>query len=195
MNPPVRPGEWDYQGRMHCDTNPNERPGMLQTRSVIYLSDTPEERGAFECVPGFHRHLDDWLKYDSPNAPWPGPDVSGLKTQKLAGGAGDCIIFNAVLPHRNTRNTTLEPRLAVLNHFFPSPQAPSELQRHRWPHEVREDRIAAFYEHRPLQPSMVDRAVAIGGAATEMARYGGTPVVLSELGEKLVGLRAWATST
>jgi hypothetical protein len=81
--------------------------------------------------------------------------------------------------------------LAVLNTFFPSPEAPAALQRHRWPREQRDARIEAFNKRMPLNEGMAARVNELNPNATEAARYGGTPLMLSELGEKLIGLKPW----
>jgi hypothetical protein len=36
-------------------------PIAFGVQGVLYLVDTPEDEGAFYCVPGFHRKIGPWL--------------------------------------------------------------------------------------------------------------------------------------
>ena len=33
----------------------------MRLQAVLMLADTPENGGTFQCIPGFHRALKDWL--------------------------------------------------------------------------------------------------------------------------------------
>ena len=62
MNPPER-DNWKFPGPyLHWDMNLNDMPVRLRVQGVLYLADTPGNQGAFTCIPGFHRKLEEWLK-------------------------------------------------------------------------------------------------------------------------------------
>ena len=61
LNPPERE-DWKFPGpHVHWDVTiaPPHRFGV---QGILYLTDTPAEQGAFSCIPGFHRRLEEWLR-------------------------------------------------------------------------------------------------------------------------------------
>jgi ectoine hydroxylase-related dioxygenase (phytanoyl-CoA dioxygenase family) len=111
FNPPEREG-WTFPGpHVHWDAS-LALPHCLAVQGILYLTDTPAEQGAFSCIPGFHRTLEQWLK-DLP------PDVDprdairrhpGLKP--IAGKAGDLVLWHQSLPHGSSPNRGTKPRVA-----------------------------------------------------------------------------------
>ena len=74
MNPPERPG-YEFKGPyLHWDMS-LDMPVRLRVQGVLYLTDTPANQGAFTCIPGFHRTLENWLE----NLP---PDTDPRKVVK-----------------------------------------------------------------------------------------------------------------
>ena len=59
INPPSRDPDPSDKG-LHWDADLEDRPVGFEVQGVLYLCDTPEEQGAFVCVPGFHKKLEDW---------------------------------------------------------------------------------------------------------------------------------------
>ena len=135
------PDRTDYDGGdgfMHWDlTEELLRAGSssgMRVQGVLMLADTPEHGGTFQCIPGFHRVLKDWLAgVDShtlckggnrPIVPtMDSPPMSGFEVKKVGGRAGTLVIWNSFLPHGNSRNSSDVPRLcqceslAPLHHF------------------------------------------------------------------------------
>jgi hypothetical protein len=81
-------------------------PLKFAVQGVLYLVDTPAENGAFTCVPGFHRVIDDWLAELGNGAGSPakqdylkmrGPSGQGLT--RVGARAGDLVIWQTTLPH------------------------------------------------------------------------------------------------
>lgn len=119
INPPERPG-YSFQGSpLHWDMT-LARPLHFGTQGMLYLTDTAENQGAFSCVPGFHRELENWLDSLPPNTDARAHAQATLKAIPLAGNAGDLIIWHQALPHAATPNRAASPRLVQYLNMFPS---------------------------------------------------------------------------
>ena len=93
FNPPERPG-WQFPGPfLHWDTT-LAPPIPFAVSGLIYLTDTAAEQGAFTCVPGFHRRIEDWLKDLPANANPREEDLEALGAVPIPGRAGDLIIWH-----------------------------------------------------------------------------------------------------
>jgi hypothetical protein len=94
-------------------------PIPFQLQGLLYLTDVAANGGAFHCVPGFHRIIDDWL--------FNIPDFSDareiarqtLKPEPVAANAGDFIIWHQALPHCATPNTSDFPRMVQYLTYLP----------------------------------------------------------------------------
>lgn len=111
LNPPER-DDWKFPGpHIHWDVTiaPPHRFGV---QGILYLTDTPAEQGAFSCIPGFHRRLDEWLRA----LPAGANPHDALKREPgfvpIAGRAGDLIIWHQLLPHGSSPNLATLPRVA-----------------------------------------------------------------------------------
>ncbi|MDB4953096.1 MAG: hypothetical protein JWO36_665 [Myxococcales bacterium] len=178
MNPPVRPG-WDPRSVFHWDIDTSLRPVPVEVQGVLYLTDTSEDQGAFRCVPGLHRTLEAWAATQPVDRNPFQADMSALTPKTIAGKAGDLIIWDSRLAHTNERNTTNRPRLGQYLKMFPAKeddQALRQIRLQSW--ETREAPNDAKYREN------VDSTL-------ERKRYGASSVVLTELGEKLLGLKRW----
>ena len=111
MNPPVGP-KWEYDGLIHWDMDSTVRPIPLIVQGVLYLTDTNVNQGGFQCVPGFHRRLEEWEKTQPPDRHPKWPDPTGLDIQPIAGKAGDLVIWHRALLHGNGTNRSDQPRLS-----------------------------------------------------------------------------------
>ncbi|WP_432768193.1 MAG: phytanoyl-CoA dioxygenase family protein [Sphingopyxis sp.] len=117
FNPPERSDRPFAGSDIHWDAS-LVRPIPFGTQAVLYLSDTGEDQGAFRCVPGFHRRIDDWLAgLDGIN---PRAVDHSAEVKHVAGKAGDLIIWRQDLPHAASPNRSTQPRLAqYLNYYSP----------------------------------------------------------------------------
>lgn len=119
LNPPER-GKWQFPGpHIHWDTTlaPPHRFGV---QGILYLTDTPEEQGAFSCIPGFHRALPAWLASLPPGE---NPRQAIRKHPgfvPIAGRAGDLIIWHHHLPHGASPNRGNLPRVAQYIALLPT---------------------------------------------------------------------------
>lgn len=117
FNPPERPGHPFAGSDIHWDVS-LAQPIPFGTQAVLYLTDTAEHQGAFRCVPGFHRRIGDWLAALGDTPP---RSVDFSKEEKrIAGRAGDLVIWRQDLPHAASPNRSDRPRLAqYLNYYSP----------------------------------------------------------------------------
>jgi len=138
INPPCRDPEivadprreargvhWD-NGQLRLAETADVGPLGFSVQGVLYLVDTPAENGAFTCVPGFHRVIDDWLSglpEGEEGAPaqqdyleMRGPSGKGLT--RVPAEAGDLVIWQTTLPHYSAVNIGDAPRVAQ---YVPQP--------------------------------------------------------------------------
>ena len=186
LKPPARPEfpRYDHRGFTHWDMDTSKLPVPLGVQGVLLLTDTSEEMGGFQCVPGFHRVLEEWIKEQPEDRNPRAPDLSrlpeGMKVTPIAGKAGDLVIWDRTLAHGNGHNRSSRPRLAQYITMYPAPE-PSDPKAEAW----REARIARWLEGRATEEE---------GAARDTRRVEelhGETAELSPLGRKLLGLDAW----
>lgn len=117
FNPPERPGHGFYASRLHWDVS-LARPIPFATQAVLYLTDTAEDQGALELVPGFHRRIHAWL--DGLGDANPRTARLGDAAVCVPAGAGDLVIWRQDLPHGASPNRAAVPRLVqYLNMYSP----------------------------------------------------------------------------
>jgi ectoine hydroxylase-related dioxygenase (phytanoyl-CoA dioxygenase family) len=119
VNPPERPG-YQFRGSpLHWDMSLTP-PVRFGTQAILYLTDTATNQGAFSCVPGFHRRLENWLR-ELPTGIDPRAQAQKeLQAIPIAGEAGDLIIWHQALPHCATPNHAGLPRVVQYLNMFPS---------------------------------------------------------------------------
>ncbi|MEO8762830.1 MAG: phytanoyl-CoA dioxygenase family protein [Ginsengibacter sp.] len=84
-------------------------PFVLQ--GLLYLNDVGEDDGAFNCVPGFHNKIDEWLAGLAVNVDPREAALTELTPRAIPGNAGDLIIWHQGLPHRASPNKGSSPRM------------------------------------------------------------------------------------
>jgi len=110
FNPPERPG-WCFPGpHLHWDASV-AWPMPFGVQGILYLTDTAANQGAFTCVPGFHRRIQQWLESLPPGADPRLQDLASLGVVPIAGRAGDLIIWHHALPHGSSPNRASRPRV------------------------------------------------------------------------------------
>jgi Phytanoyl-CoA dioxygenase (PhyH) len=162
------------ESAIHWDDRPRERldrPELLRVQGMLYLTDTDERHGAFECVPSIFPNTLKWL---AANPRKNDPDVKGHAIVKVPGRAGDLVIWNTLLPHRGGKNTGTLPRLTQ---YLTMHEAGTR-------GDTAAERVALWKgkrvpEHWRAWP------------ATVRDPEPGPPAELSPLGRKLLGLDAW----
>ncbi|MEZ4730089.1 MAG: phytanoyl-CoA dioxygenase family protein [Caldilineaceae bacterium] len=112
FNPPFGP-QWDHAGFIHWDLDVTHRPLQSCVQGVLYLTDTAANMGGFQCVPGSHRRLAEWVTtHDPDDVPTVDAIREGLAVEQIVGQAGDLVIWTQALLHGNGKNTSSTPRLA-----------------------------------------------------------------------------------
>jgi len=120
FNPPEKKGVWEFPGpRLHWDMS-LEFPLYFGTQGILYLTDVSAEQGAFTCVPGFHRKIENWLKNLPPGADPRAQDLESLGAKPVAADAGDLIIWHQALPHGSRPNRARLPRIVQYINMFPN---------------------------------------------------------------------------
>jgi hypothetical protein len=110
FNPPERP-DWLFPGpNLHWDVSVIP-PVPFGLQGILYLVDTAADQGAFTCVPGFHRRIDDWLNALPPEADPRREDLGVFERVSVAARAGDMIIWHQALPHGASPNRAKRPRI------------------------------------------------------------------------------------
>jgi hypothetical protein len=186
MKPPARPEhpEYDHKGFMHWDMDVSNPPFSFRgVQGVLYLTDTAANQGGFQCIPGAHKLLDEWMFARKPEERNRGLDMEamGLTATPIVGKAGDLVIWDTRLPHGNGHNTSDRPRLAQYISMHRAPQPPlSEEQEAR-----RQERIRQWREHAAPRNRTFP-----GDERWEEERNGAT-AELTPLGRKLLGLDFW----
>ena len=176
MKPPTSPQnpEWDHPGMIHWDLDTSQDPIPFGVQGVLYLTDTAEDQGGFQCVPGFHSLFPEWVKTQPVDRNPRSPDLEGLTVEAIPGKAGDLLIWHHLLAHGNGHNRSDVPRLAQYISM-----APARFQ----DEETREARVSSWREVRPEARWPGDRR------GWEANHYG--PAELTSLGEKLLGVTSW----
>jgi hypothetical protein len=118
FSPPERPGYAFRAPRLHWDVS-LARPIPFATQGILYLTETNEDQGALELVPGFHHRIDAWLDGLGDSDPR-GVDL-GAEAVRVPGKAGDLVIWRQDLPHGASPNRSTRPRLAqYVNRYAPT---------------------------------------------------------------------------
>jgi hypothetical protein len=117
FNPPETPGYRLPGPRLHWDVS-LAQPIPFGTQGILYMTDTAEDQGALELVPGFQRRAASWL--DSLGDADPRQvDLSG-EAITVPAHAGDLVIWRQDLPHGPSPNRNNRPRMAqYINMYSP----------------------------------------------------------------------------
>jgi ectoine hydroxylase-related dioxygenase (phytanoyl-CoA dioxygenase family) len=188
LKPPRHPDhpEYDYKGFIHVDNDlanlhSRYRGARLEPRApffwvqgVLYLTDTTPDQGGFQCVPGMHRELKEWVVGAPPDAPL--PDLRPDQAIPIPGRAGDLVIWDNMLPHGNGHNVSDRPRLAQFISMYPARETSEESRQHR---------IRCWQEREPPGPP------TFPGDPRRIEQQFGTTAVLTPLGRRLLGLAPW----
>jgi len=177
LNFPIRPG-FEYKGFIHWDYNPDTKPVNVQ--GVLALSDqTDPEMGGFQCIPWLYRNYESWKQTQPEDRDYFQPDISGLENKivKVPLETGDLLIFNSLEPHGIRPNRSKDKvRIAQYISMMPAQEKNEELRQwriHSWKHRIAPEGYAFPGDPRKWEQTKYETAE------------------LTELGEKLLGLRSW----
>lgn len=182
LKPPSHPDhpEFDHPGFLHWDIDTAKLDSIpFGVQGVLYLTDTDADMGGFQCVPGHHRLLAEWIKTQPEDRNTRVPaNPEQFKVVPIPGKAGDLVIWDKRLLHGNGRNRSNRPRLAQYITMFPAPTG------EKW-EQQREDRIYRWRERVPPAADWVK------GDPRGWEQEQGTTAELTPLGRKLLGLDPW----
>jgi hypothetical protein len=175
LNFPIRPG-FEYKGFIHWDYDPETKPQNVQ--GVLALADqTDENMGGFQCIPELFRTYDTWKLTQPDDRDHFKPDTTGFEPVKVKMEAGDLLIFNSLQPHGIRPNRSgNKVRIAQYIAMMPAQEDDEELR--QW-------RISSWKERRAPE------GYAFPGDPRKWEQTKYEAAKLSELGEKLLGLRKW----
>lgn len=174
LNFPIREG-FEYKGFIHWDYDPETKPQNVQ--GVLALADqTDENMGGFQCIPELYRTYDTWKLTQPEDRNHFQPDTTGFETVKVKLEAGNLLIFNSTQPHGIRPNRSgNKVRIAQYISMMPAQEDNEELRQWRinsWRNKVAPEGYAF-----PGDPE---------------GREKKSPAAkLTELGEKLLGLKKW----
>ncbi|ARX89071.1 MULTISPECIES: phytanoyl-CoA dioxygenase family protein [Streptomyces] len=189
LNPPnvknrdralIAPTEEGFDIELHWDVDSTRGVLPQRVQGIIALHDTQPELGGFQCSPELFRQFDRW-KLDQPadrDPIRPNTDRAEFPVVRPELKAGDLLIWNGMLAHGVAPNTS--------DNGVRSVQYLSMMPALEESHTLRKSRVESW---RNL--STPDWNATLVGDATkhESERYG--TAELTELGEKLLGLRSW----
>lgn len=156
--------------QLHWDLDPAKESGFVG--GMLYLTDTPEERGAFRCAPQIYRSLEDWLNQQSSNFDYQSADLSEIPSIAVPGKAGDMVIWKPKLPHCAGVNLDCTPRATQYISMY---KAGNEYDRQNAVSWWQQKRAPVWWR----------------GLPTQQDPEPGEPAILTALGRKLVGLDPW----
>ena len=171
LNPPTCDPNARQFG-MHWDSNLDNRPVGFGVQGVLYLTTTAENQGAFQCVPGFHNIIEDWLDALPEGEDPRRQDLHALGSIRVPANPGDLIIWRTSLPHFASLNTSNRPRIAqyiTMNPANDSNQAACQSRVNWWQ----------------------ERLTGLGKNAKEEEHYHSKMAKLTPLGRKLLGMDKW----
>lgn len=117
INPPET-DSFKYSGsHLHWDVSLNS-PMAFGLQGLLYLTDVKENGGAFSCVPGFHKKIDNWLKQFENESQARNFDLDSLGIKYISANAGDFIIWDERLPHGASPNTDTNVRIVQYINFY-----------------------------------------------------------------------------
>ncbi|MDH3699050.1 MAG: phytanoyl-CoA dioxygenase family protein [Flavobacteriaceae bacterium] len=177
LNFPIREG-FEYKGFIHWDYDPETRPQNVQ--GVLALADqTDENMGGFQCIPWLYRNYDSWKQTQPEDRDRFQPDTTGLedKIVKVKMEAGDLLIFNSTEPHGIRPNKSKDKiRMAQYISMMPAEEDNEAMRQWRinsWKNRIAPEGYAFPGDPRNWEQEKYERAT------------------LSELGERLLGLKSW----
>jgi len=192
LKPPMHPAhpEYDHKGFTHWDIDTSTLDKIpFGVQGVLCLTDTTPNMGGFQCVPGFHKVLEAWIKTQPPDRNPHMPDLkalpAGMKITPVDARAGDLIIWDRRLAHGNGHNGSNKPRLAqYITMFAPRSPVTGDIT----PEEMealRQDRVQRWRDRLPPEANW-----ALGDPRGWEQEHGKT-AELTPLGRKLLGQDLW----
>lgn len=174
LNFPVR--EDEFKGFIHWDIDTSDPNRNNNVQGVLSLSDTTKETGGFQCVPELFKKFNEWVKTQPKDRDAFKPDITGFDVEQIEAKAGDLLIWNSMLAHGIRPNKSEVPRIAQYIAMTPAQEDNKEL---------RDWRIKSWHDRIPPD------GYAFPGDPRNWEQLKYERAELTELGEKLLGLKDW----
>lgn len=182
FTPPWHEGSPAKPLPIHWDHDPHDE-SLRAFQGLVALTDTDRGHGGFRCVPSLYRDRTHW-----PTAPvesknngrmeWL-PDVTEDDIVEIPASKGDVIVWDSLLPHANSRNTSAEPRIAFYVQMFPVDMYdPYDVARRERVELWKSGRCHPVWRWRP--------------GCDQAERW--PPANLTSLGRRLLGVDPWSRS-
>jgi hypothetical protein len=168
--------DYDHRGFTHWDVDTSKLPVPFGVQGVLCLTDTDADMGGFQCIPGFHHGLEEWIATQPADRNPHMPDMTGLTVVPIPARQGDFIVWNSRLAHGNGQNVSKKPRFSQYISMMAAQEQNEEARRHR----------IECWEHR-LPPG--NKTFPGDYREIEQRRY--ATAELTPLGRKLLGLDHW----
>jgi len=189
LNPPnvrnrdrklIAPTDAGFDIELHWDVDSTRSVLPQVVQGIIALTDTEPDAGGFQCSPELFRGFDRW-KVDQPADRDPiRPAVSWDEFPVLRPElkAGDLLLWNGLLAHGVAQNRS-DGSVRAVQYLSMMPALETHL-------ELKRSRVDSW---RHLSTPEWNATLLGDVHRHESLRYG--PAELTELGEKLLGLRSW----
>ncbi len=168
-------------GFIHWDSDTSLDPLPIGVQGVLSLVKQDGDVGGFQCIPELFYDFDTWVKTQPADRDPMHPDTTGLTITNIEMEPGDLMIFNTLLAHgvrpNHSINSGNRVRMAQYISMFPANE------------EDVIDRAERVRLWRELDHPQRD---AFPGDPREWEKKHAETAKLSELGEKLLGLRSWS---
>lgn len=177
LNPPRQDKSGSPDGFIHWDVNTVKRPLPIGVQGVLSLKPQTSQTGGFQCVPYLFEHFDEWEKTQSPDRNPLLPNMAGMERENIDLNPGDLMIFNSLLAH-GVRPNLSDNQVRMAQYISMHPAE----------YEDEEQRLERIRLWRELEPPI---RPDFPGDPREWEKKNAQTAVLSELGEKLLGLMPW----
>jgi len=180
LNPPKQVPGPNQNGFIHWDSDTSLDPLPIGVQGVLSLVKQDGDIGGFQCIPELFYDFDTWVKTQPADRDPMHPDTTGLTITNIEMEPGDLMIFNTLLAHgvrpNHSINSGNRVRMAQYISMFPANED-DVLER--------AERVRLWRE---LDHPQRD---AFPGDPREWEKKHAETATLTELGEKLLGLRSW----
>ena len=177
LNPPKKVPGPNQNGFIHWDSDTSLDPLPIGVQGVLSLVRQDGDIGGFQCIPELFYDFDNWVKTQPADRDPMHPDWSGFAITNIEMEPGDLMIFNTLLAHGVRPNHSgNRVRMAQYISMYPENE------------QDEADRAERIRLWRELDHPKRD---AFPGDPREWEKHNATTAKLSELGEKLLGLKSW----
>ena len=177
LNPPKQVKGPNQNGFIHWDSDTSLHPLPIGVQGVLSLVKQDGNIGGFQCIPELFYNFAEWVKTKPADRDPMHPDTTGLTIPNIEMEPGDLMIFNTLLAHGVRPNHSDDRvRMAQYISMFPAEEDDAT------------EKAARINMWRNLEHPRRD---AFPGDPRDWEKKHAKTAKLTELGEKLLGLKSW----